>query len=166
MRIKLKLAIDTNVICALLNGETAGEAVAEVLEQYQRQGSLVICGQVYGELLVMYPGNMLLSFLNQAGIVIDFAMSARAWSVAAAAWRDYLTKRKKEATRYICSHCGEANIFACQKCGKVLPPPKAFLADFVVGAHALCHADKLFTLDKRGRFYRNYFPGLDVLSLP
>lgn len=161
----MKLALDTNVICALLNGESAAEAVAEVLEQHLRQGSLTICGQVYGELLVMYPENALLAFLNKTGITVDLAMSAKAWSVAAAAWRNYLSTRKKQTTIYICPGCGETNIFVCSKCGKALPEPKAFLADFVVGAHAACHADKLFTLDKRGRFYWNYFPNLPVLSL-
>lgn len=162
----MKLAVDTNALCALLNGEPTAEAVAGVLEQHQRQGSLAICGQVYGELLAMYPENGLLSFLNQTGIIIDLAMSAKAWSVAAAAWRDYLAKRRKQITTYICPNCGEANIFICKKCRKPLPQPKAFLADFIVGAHATCHADRLFTLDKRGRFYRNYFSNLTVLSLP
>ncbi|GAB6275430.1 MAG: hypothetical protein STSR0004_22980 [Peptococcaceae bacterium] len=61
----MHLALDTNVICALLNGESSAEAVASVLEENQRLGSLLISGQVYGELLVMYPKEDLLSFFKE-----------------------------------------------------------------------------------------------------
>jgi len=46
----VRLALDTNVIAALLNGEPYAEAVAEVLEG-QRRELLLICGQVYASSL-------------------------------------------------------------------------------------------------------------------
>jgi hypothetical protein len=39
---------------------------------------------------------------------------------------------------------------------------KRVIADFVIGAHSLVHADRLLTRD-RG-FYRSYFSALEVLD--
>lgn len=161
----MRLAVDTNVISALLNGESTAEAAAAVLEDHRRKGSLLICGQVYAELLVMYPEPELSSFLEETGLEPDFVMSKEAWRAAAEAWKSYLEIRKSLRSTYACPACGEDNTFACRRCGRPLPGPKALLADFLVGAHALCRADRLFTLDKRGRFYRRYFPSLNVLSV-
>ncbi|MDH7574042.1 MAG: PIN domain-containing protein [Clostridia bacterium] len=160
----MRLALDTNVIAALLNGEPYAEAVAEVLEG-QRRELLLICGQVYAELLVAYPEPDLAAFLEDTGIEVDFAMPREAWRAAAEAWRRYLKKRKSLQAVYVCPLCGEQSTFRCSRCGRALPGPKTLLADFVVGAHALYRADRLFTLERRGRFYKTYFPSLNVLFI-
>jgi len=160
----MRLALDTNVIAALLNGEPTAAAVAEALEKHRREVFL-ICGQVYTELLVAYPEPDLAAFLADTGIELDLAMPKEAWRAAADAWRSYLEKRKKLAAAYACPACGEENTFRCTRCGRPLPGPKTLLADFVVGAHALYRADRLFTLERRGRFYKTYFPRLDTLFI-
>lgn len=157
------LAIDTNIIAALLNAEPTAELVSFALAKHLQEGSLIICGQVYAELLVRYPKKDLDHFLQEAGIETSFTMSEPAWTAVSNTWRNYLLKRKRQQSVYICPQCQQKNQFYCSNCGNPLGGPKFLLADFVVGAHALHHADSLLTFEQQGGFYKTYLPELTVV---
>lgn len=161
----MRTSIDTNIISALLNGEQAAEAISEVLGEYRLKGALVVCGIVYAELLSRYPKEDLDQFFREVGIEVNISMSEGAWVTAANAWKDYLANRKKQQATYICHKCGYQNRFYCNGCGEPLGGPKFILADFVVGAYSLHHADLLLTLEQKGGFYQTYLPRLLVHTL-
>ena len=71
------------------------------------------------------------------------------------AWRQYSRRRR---STLVCPQCGTANATVCASCGASLRPRQYVLADFMIGAHALHHADQLLTRD-RG-FHGSYFPEL------
>jgi len=146
----MKVAVDTNVLSVLLNDEPGADIISKMLADFSRKGRLVL-----------YPYNELKHFINSANIKIDFSFSEEALRKAADAWGNYLRRRKEKTEQYLCPKCGCMNILCCKKCGSVIAGPKTFLADFLIGAHALCETGNLFTLD-RGRIYKKYFPTLNV----
>lgn len=161
----IKLALDTNIISSMLNGEETAITIAKTLNAYNQKGHLLICGLVYAELLIYYPRQKVEEFLRRTNIAIDFFLSQEIWITASSAWEKYLIQRKKHEGKLYCPYCGHENAFICSFCGQPLKEPKNLLADFIVGAHALHKADMLFSLDKRGKFYRRYFIGLKILTI-
>lgn len=131
----MKTAIDTNVLSAVISGERGAHSLADELFRLIATDHLIICAPVYSELLA-HPITSISEidlFLTESGISIDYKLDPNIWLVAGTAFRHYAQRRRK-------SKGGE---------------PKRLLIDFVVGAHASLHADRLFTLD-RNRYTRDF----------
>jgi predicted nucleic acid-binding protein len=85
-------------------------------------------------------GNRLDEFLSTTGICVDFQMDEEVWRLAG-------RRFAKHAARRRAARAGQ---------------PRRLVADFVIGAHALLHADRLLTLDVR--LYKQDFPDLKILT--
>jgi predicted nucleic acid-binding protein len=81
-------------------------------------------------------------FLSRTGIEVDWVLDEPVWRTAAAAYREYAARRRKQP--------GDSG-------------PRRILADFVIGAHAVHLASGLLTLDRD--LYRTAFPKLKILTV-
>ena len=149
-------AIDTNILLDLLNEEAPDkEASLALLEREERRGRLVTSEAVYAELAGRFSNRRELDvFLTDTGVQLERS-SEEALQLAGAAWRTY-TRRRPRAL--VCARCGAAQSVRCETCGEPVRARQHIVADFLIGAHALVHADRLLTRD-RG-FYATYFPAL------
>src|SRR5690606_36011392 len=82
-------------------------------------------------------------------------LSLASTRVAGLAWREY-TRRRPDGLQ--CPRCGAVTRAACESCGEVLTARQHVVADFLIGAHALEHADQLRWGDWGS--YTAYFPDL------
>jgi predicted nucleic acid-binding protein len=135
-------ALDTNVIIALWDRDTAFSAAAQnALDRTLQRGGLVVSAAVFAELMAA-PGRaeaFLDAFFRDTGIQVDWGPDERVWRVAGRAFQAYVVRRKKKRE----------------------PGPRRILADFLIGAHALQSRYDLLTLDDR--FYKAAFPDLTVM---
>ena len=140
----MRTAIDTNIISALWTDEPHADTVRLALLRARDEGSLVISPIVYAEISAHPSATPALvdRFLNETGVEVDFAVGERAWREVARRFSRYAKRRRV-------SRGGS---------------PKRLLADFVVAAHALVHADRMLTLDS-GAPYRRDFPELRLLRV-
>lgn len=135
----MRTAVDTNIVSALWADEPDADAVRDALLRARDEGSLVISPIVFAEISA-HPratSKLVDSFLNETGIEVEFGLSERAWREVARRFSRYARRRRA-------SRGGS---------------PKRLVADFIVAAHALFHADRLLTLDS-GAPYRRDFPEL------
>jgi predicted nucleic acid-binding protein len=140
----VRTAIDTNVLSAIWSRERNAQSLSESLAHLMRQGTLRIAPVVLSELLA-YPGateTFIRNFLTDTMIKIDFELDQQVWLEAGRRFAQHVVRRRAAA-----SH-----------------EPKRLLPDYIVGAHALLHADQLMTLDS-SRFKRD-FPELRLLPEP
>jgi predicted nucleic acid-binding protein len=79
-------------------------------------------------------------FLSTTGVLVDFRMDEEVWRLAG-------RRFAKHAARRRAARVGQ---------------PRRLVADFVIGAHALLHADQLLTLDVR--LYKQDFPELKIVT--
>lgn len=124
----MRIALDTNILSALLSGEPTAAAVASRLSQARQQGDvLVICGHVYVELLAHPHMTRELrdDFLADTDLVVELDILREVWELASDAYWAYVQRRRLNA----------------------VAPPRRVPADFLVAAHAQTRADALFTLD-------------------
>lgn len=152
-------AVDTNVLLDILVADSDYYVASlAALEHGHERGRLIIGGVVYAELAVHFPSTRQLdSFLDETRI--DLVPTTRESSAAAAkAWGTYTSHRPPGIQ---CHECGTTLTVACPSCGRRLQPRRHIMVDFLIGAHALVHANRLITRD-RG-FYRRYFDGLTVV---
>jgi predicted nucleic acid-binding protein len=99
---------------------------------------------VYSELLAypkMTPQN-LDRFLGSVWVDVDFDLGRHVWLEAGARFFRNASRRRRSKGGH----------------------PRRLLADFIIGAHALHHADRLFTLDATR--YRRDFPELRLIGIP
>jgi hypothetical protein len=139
----MRTALDTNILSLVWSPKPSTPHVLSALEAAKREGSLVISPAVYAESLA-YPGfaeDGVIRFLEEAGIAIDLQIADVVWAEAGRRYGQYAANRRKS----------------------IRENPRRLLADFIIGAHALIHANRLMTLDK-GNF-RKYFPELTLYPI-
>jgi len=153
-------ALDTNVLLDVLIPDARfAEPSQRRLDAALREGGLVIGEIVYAELAAHFPNQAALTaFLADTRIRLESSRPA-ALAQAALAWRRYTQRRDKDVQ---CPRCGRRQTVVCPDCATPLVPRQHILSDFLVGGHALAHANRLLTRD-RG-YYRTYFPNLDVIA--
>lgn len=129
-------ALDTNVLLDVFLGDREhGESSRRALARCMEDGALVACEVVWTEVATFFPDtNAAAEALDRLGV--RFVPMAEASSLEAA--------RRWAATR------------------NAVTAPRRIAADYLIGAHALHHADRLLSRD-RG-FYRKAFKGLAVVD--
>lgn len=133
-------AVDTNVLMDLLLEDPSFQPESErLLREASREGSLVICEVVYGEMAGFFPDRPALdTFLKETGVHLKHSTPEVLWK-AGHLWRGFRVDRPAKPSA-----------------------PRRLLADFLIGAHALLQADRLLTRDKG--FYKVAFSGLRLLA--
>jgi predicted nucleic acid-binding protein len=140
----VRTALDTNVISALWSAELSAKALSDALGAARAEGEVVIAAPVYAELLG-YPGMTtedLEQFLRAGCVAVDFELTPQVWREAGRRFARYASRRRHS------------------KAGQ----PQRLLADFIIGSHAMLHADRLLTLDVTR--YRRDFPELRAITIP
>lgn len=129
-------AVDTSVLLDILSGDREhGPRSAAALRQASAEGALVASTVVWAEVLGAYDDAKAVTARLER---LELELIADDREVATAAGRVYRAYRRSGGTR------------------------RRILPDFLIGAHALVHADRLLTRD-RG-FYRSHFARLTILE--
>lgn len=137
----MRTAIDTNVLSALWSRERSASDIARNLGSAKAEGGLVVSAPVYAELLA-YPKateSFVNGFLADTGITVDFEFQQPVWIEAGRRFARYPKRRRRSARQ----------------------GAKRLLADFIIGSHAMVHADRFMTLDPK-RYARD-FPDLKLI---
>jgi predicted nucleic acid-binding protein len=134
-------ALDSNILSALWSTEPSAPRVWHELRNARSLGSLVICAPVYVELCAHPTAarDWIDKFLKETFIAIDYSLDEKVWNKAADGFRTYAERRRRSGGT----------------------SPKRLLPDFLIAAHALLRADRLFTLDPRR--YQRDFPELRLV---
>ena len=151
-------AIDTNILLdILIPDQTHFAPSKKLLDEYVAKGQLIICELVYAELASQFLDEQeLQAFLSETGIRI-VASSEKALHLAGRSWKAYV--RNKKITLQ-CHVCGKAISLTCPECKSPIKHRQHIISDFIIGAHALAHAELLLSRD-RG-FYKTYFKDLRI----
>jgi len=146
-------AIDTNILLdILIPDETHSLNSKRLLDRCLGKGQLVICEVVYAELSSQFPSEReLRDFLLDTGIRLIHP-SREVLYLAGERWRAYARKRERKIQ---CPHCGERISVTCPKCHQTVGLRDRILSDFIIGSHALLHAQLFLTRD-RGFYHTNF----------
>ncbi|RXH57420.1 type II toxin-antitoxin system VapC family toxin [Granulicella sibirica] len=123
----MKTALDTNILSALLSREPGASEISHQLGRAKQEGAILISPVVYAELLA-HPRaseSFIDQFVERTGIEVDFRFGDSVWREAGQRFARHAARRRRAT----------------------ISGPRRLLADFLVGAHALSHADRLMTLD-------------------
>ncbi len=129
------------MISAIWSNETTAPALVEKLHAARLEGALLLSPFVFAEIHA-HPratAEFVHSFLSESAISAHFNLQERLWELAAERYAQYAMQRRASG-------------------GK---ESRRIATDFLIGAHALVHADRLVTLDEG--IYRRYFPELRLL---
>ena len=133
-------AVDSSVILDVLTG-TAGQESLDALRKASREGRLIVCESVIAEMRPVFRElSAFEQFMEDWGL--EFVPGSRESALLAGEMLKGLLERRRERVGSI-------------------------LADFLIGAHAQVHADRLLARD-RG-YLRDYFSDLtlwDPVSSP
>lgn len=153
-------AVDTNVLLdILIPDEQHAVPSKRVLETYLEKGRLVISEVVYAELAAQFLSEKeLRHFLSDTGINL-VCSTEKSLFMAGVRWVEYSRSRGRSIH---CSRCGKQVRPSCQHCGAAISMRQRVLSDFIIGAHALAHADILLSRD-RG-IYKAHFQDLKVIG--
>ncbi len=129
-------AVDTSVLLDVFGADPVfGVRSARALRACLQEGKLVACDVVWAETGVFFETiGAARGAMERLGVAFS-PLDAESALAASASWREY---RRQGGRR------------------------ERVAADFLVGAHALHHADRLLTRD-RG-YYRAYFAGLRIIE--
>jgi len=153
-------AVDTNILLdVLIPDEQYMEGSKKLLDVYLEKGRLIVSEIVYAELASQFETGVDLDmFLSETGIRL-VGSNEKALHLAGERWVRYARKKSREVH---CPQCGKQVTIACSNCGSAVSVRQKMLSDFIIGAHALVHADVLLSRD-RG-VYKTYFSDLEVVS--
>jgi predicted nucleic acid-binding protein len=131
-------AVDTNVISAIWADEPNAASAESLLLEAWARGPLVLCPVVYSELLChpVIPPSGVEQLLTDANVRIDFDLDQTVWREAGLRFRSYLKRRPRDSAH------------------------RRFMADFLVGAHALHSADQLISFNAAD--FKHDFPDLAI----
>ena len=137
----MSVALDTNVIQAVLQPKHVFHLRATQTLESIRSGGFCISAPVYTESLAIpnLSRTSLDEFLAEVGISVDWEISQEAWIQAGMARIVHLERRRVQGNT----------------------EPKRLLVDFLIGAHALTRGLGLVTFDPSG--YQAAFPALELL---
>ena len=131
----MRTAIDSSVLLAIFNDEPGAQSWMEALMQARREGTLVVCDVVYGELAPAFIAQADLDeALRRLGVSFEAVSPSAAWR-AGQAFGEY-----RDAGG----------------------PRDHLVPDFLIAAHAHTQADRLAAID-RG-YLRGYFSGLPLVQ--
>jgi hypothetical protein len=131
-----------------------------LLDHHLEKGKLIICEVVFAELAAGFLSEEeLKSFLSETGIKIVYS-NEKALFLAGSRWAKYA--RKNAGNHFLCGKCGHALEVSCTQCAAMLTKRLHVLADFLIGAHALVHADCILSRDLG--VYKTYFKDLKVVG--
>jgi len=153
-------AVDTNILLDILlpDEEFIEQSRAKLVKSHE-DGPVIISEIVYSELASQFPDkNSLNTFLDDVGIGLILSHSDALY-LAGKKWANYPRQRPRHYL--ICPSCGEKVLCKCSTCGKLISRRQHIISDFIIGAHATEHANRLLTRDRS--IYKKYFPKLKLL---
>lgn len=153
-------AVDSNVLLDLLIPDNPFAIASESgLARAQTDGALIIGDIVFAELAVNFPSaGLLTTFLDDVRIRLQ-PTETSGLLAASDAWKRYARRRRGNLH---CPRCGAASPLRCPSCGHAIVPRQHILTDFLIGGHAMVHADRLLTRDLG--YFRRYFPDLAIVE--
>jgi len=154
-------AVDTNIILdILIPDEPFSLSSKALLDHHVSIGQLIMCEVVYAELAARFRSeNELKTFLMETGIRLTYS-NEKSLYLAGTRWAEYARKSNKDLVS--CSTCDKTFGVACPQCKTPFTKRLHVLADFLIGAHALTHADCIISRDLG--VYKTYFRDLRVVS--
>ncbi|SRR6266700_291813 len=137
----MKTALDSNILSAFWSNEPSAARIEQELKDSRAKGGLVVCAPVYVELGAhpLVSAGFVDKFLAETGIATEFILDEPVWRTAGERFAAYAQRRRLSG--------GSS--------------PKRLLPDFLIAAHALLRADRLFTLDPSR--YQQDFPELRLV---
>lgn len=153
-------AVDTNILLDLLiPGAPEGDRSERALGEAAASGAVIVSEPVSAEIAGAFGDRESLQrFLLRTGTVLE-PSSSDALYRAGQAWQEY-NRRRRLGT--VCRRCGAEQHLLCAACGSPMGIRQHLVADFLIGAHAEVHANRILSRD-RG-FFSTYFPTLTIAS--